>query len=137
MVALMVGALLALGVGLLATGSGLDRDRAFYPVVTIVIASYYALFAVMGESSHALLLESLVGLASWAPQRPASSPRSGLLPLPWWAMGFSISSIAVSYPTPGCPVGGRSSASRTTSPSRHTWHGSLVPDDVVLQPSVW
>ena len=61
--AFMVGALLALGVGLLATGSGMDRDRAFYPVVTIVIASYYALFAVMGESSHALLLESLVGLA--------------------------------------------------------------------------
>jgi len=63
MVAFMVGALPALGVGLLATGSGLDRDRAFYPVVTIVIASYYALFAVMGESSHALILESLVGLA--------------------------------------------------------------------------
>ena len=41
---------------------GLDRDRAFYPVVTIVIASYYALFAVMGASTHALVLESLVGL---------------------------------------------------------------------------
>jgi len=25
----------------------LDRDRAFYPVVTIVIATYYVLFAVM------------------------------------------------------------------------------------------
>ena len=59
--ALVVGALLALGVGLFATGIGLDRDRAFYPVVTIVIASYYALFAVMGTSPHALVLESLVG----------------------------------------------------------------------------
>jgi hypothetical protein len=39
----------------------LDRDRAFYPVVMIVIASYYALFAVMGGSSHALVLELLVG----------------------------------------------------------------------------
>jgi hypothetical protein len=48
MVALVVGAMLAFGVGLLATRSGLDRDRAFYPVTTIVIASYYALFAVMG-----------------------------------------------------------------------------------------
>jgi hypothetical protein len=47
-------------VGLFATGIGLDRDRAFYPVVTIVIASYYVLFAVMGGSTHALLLESLV-----------------------------------------------------------------------------
>jgi hypothetical protein len=57
----VVGALLAFAVGLLATGSGLDRDRAFYPVVTIVIASYYALFAVMGASTHTLVLESLVG----------------------------------------------------------------------------
>jgi hypothetical protein len=57
----VVGALLALAVGLFATGIGLDRDRAFYPVVTIVIASYYALFAVMGASTHALVLESLVG----------------------------------------------------------------------------
>ena len=46
--------------GAVATGLGLDRDRAFYPVVTIVIASYYALFAVMGASTHALILESLV-----------------------------------------------------------------------------
>jgi hypothetical protein len=59
-VALLVGALLAFAVGLLATGLGLDRDRAFYPTVTIVIASYYALFAVMGASTRALVLESLV-----------------------------------------------------------------------------
>lgn len=58
--ALWVGALLALSVGLFATGLGLDRDRAFYPVVTIIIASYYALFAVMGASTDALVLESLV-----------------------------------------------------------------------------
>ncbi len=48
--------------GLFATGVGLDRDRAFYPVVTIVIATYYVLFAVMGASAHALVLESLVCL---------------------------------------------------------------------------
>jgi hypothetical protein len=59
-VALLVGALLAFAVGLLATASGLDRDRAFYPTVTIVIASYYALFAVMGASTNALVLESVV-----------------------------------------------------------------------------
>ncbi len=58
---LIVGALLALAVGLFATVVGLDRDRAFYPVVAIVIASLYALFAVMGESTHALVLESLAG----------------------------------------------------------------------------
>jgi hypothetical protein len=37
-----VGTLLAFAVGLLATAIGLDRDRAFYPTVTIVIASYSA-----------------------------------------------------------------------------------------------
>jgi hypothetical protein len=61
-VALLVGALLAVTVGLMGTAVGLDRDRAFYPTVTIVIASYYALFAAMGASPHALLVESLVGL---------------------------------------------------------------------------
>jgi hypothetical protein len=59
-VSLLVGALLAFSVALLGR-VGLDRDRAFYPVVTIVIASYYALFAVMGASTHALVLESLAG----------------------------------------------------------------------------
>lgn len=49
------------GIRIDATGFGLDRDRAFYPVVTIVIASYYALFAVMGASTHTLVLEALVG----------------------------------------------------------------------------
>jgi hypothetical protein len=59
--AILVGALLAFAVGLFATVSGLDRDRAFYPTVAIVIASYYSLFAVMGASTRALVLESLLG----------------------------------------------------------------------------
>lgn len=60
--ALLVGAVLALAIGLLTTGAGLDRDRALYPVVTIVIAAYYVLFAVMGGSHHALVLETLAGV---------------------------------------------------------------------------
>jgi hypothetical protein len=60
-VALLIGVVLAFAVGLLATVSGLDRDRAFYPTVTAVIASYYALFAVMGGSPQALVFESLIG----------------------------------------------------------------------------
>jgi hypothetical protein len=59
--ALLIGALLALAVGLLARSVGLDRDRAFYPTVTIVVASYYALFAVMGRAEEALVIESAVG----------------------------------------------------------------------------
>lgn len=43
-----VGVAVALGVGLFTTVAGLDRDRSLYPVILIVIASYYDLFAVMG-----------------------------------------------------------------------------------------
>lgn len=57
----MVGVLLAAVVGFFARVVGLDRDRAFYPTVTIVIGMLYALFAVMGGSTQALLIESLVG----------------------------------------------------------------------------
>ena len=53
----------SLSVGLAATFLGLDRDRAFYPTVMMVIASYYALFAVMGGSAHALAAESIAILA--------------------------------------------------------------------------
>ena len=60
--ALTVGFLLALAVGIFATSLGLDRDRAFYPTVMIVIALLYALFAVIGASTNALVLELLVGV---------------------------------------------------------------------------
>jgi hypothetical protein len=56
----LVGAGLALAVSALATCVGFDRDRAFYPTLMIVIASYYALFAVMGGSVQALAMESVV-----------------------------------------------------------------------------
>ena len=57
MTAFLVGVVLAFAVGVFATLVGLDRDRAFYPTVMIVIASLYALFAVMGGSTHALAEE--------------------------------------------------------------------------------
>ena len=55
-----VGVILALIVGGSATFFGLDRDRALYPVVVIVIASYYVLFAIMGGSVQILIIESAV-----------------------------------------------------------------------------
>jgi hypothetical protein len=61
-VPVVVGVLLALAVGIFARRVGLDRDRAFYPVVTIVVATYYILFAVIGNSTRALGLEVLVCL---------------------------------------------------------------------------
>lgn len=59
--AVIVGAVLALAVAILAKVAGLDRDRAFYPTVAMVVASYYTLFAVMGAATHALILEMAVG----------------------------------------------------------------------------
>jgi hypothetical protein len=56
---LLVGMILALSIGLSMSFVGLDRDRAFYPTVTIVIALYYALFAVMGGSVEVLALEAV------------------------------------------------------------------------------
>ncbi len=40
----------------------MTRDRALYPTVTIVVGSYYALFAAMGASTEVLVVESVVGM---------------------------------------------------------------------------
>ncbi|MEP7312907.1 MAG: hypothetical protein ABI859_10000 [Pseudomonadota bacterium] len=58
--AFFLGVVVALGVALFARRVGLDRDRTFYATVTIVVASYYVLFAVMGGSGHSLILELVV-----------------------------------------------------------------------------
>jgi hypothetical protein len=50
--------LLALSTLLVAWITGLDRDRALYPVTLIVVASYYELFAAMGGAATALWLEA-------------------------------------------------------------------------------
>ena len=55
-----VGIVLSLGVAVFARFVGLDRDRAFYPTVMIVIASYYVLFAAISESVQTVLQESIV-----------------------------------------------------------------------------
>jgi hypothetical protein len=55
--AYLVGIVLAVLVTVFARVVGLDRDRAFYPTVLVVVASYYDLFALMGGSTHALLTE--------------------------------------------------------------------------------
>jgi hypothetical protein len=64
--ALGIGLFLALAVGLMATLVGLDRERSFYPTVTIVVASYYVLYAVLGGSTHAMLIESVLFYVFWA-----------------------------------------------------------------------
>jgi hypothetical protein len=61
--AYLIGIVLAFSVSVMATLIGFDRDRAFYPTVLIVIASYYALFAVEGGATGALLPEILIAMA--------------------------------------------------------------------------
>ena len=56
----LIGLILSLAVAGLATVVGFDRERAFYPTVMIVIASYYVLFAAMGASGHTLIIEIVV-----------------------------------------------------------------------------
>lgn len=59
----LVGIVLALGVALFAKLVGLDKDRAFYPTVMVVVASYYDLFAVMSGSMHAIGAELAITVA--------------------------------------------------------------------------
>ena len=56
----VAGVVLSIGVALFARRVGFDRDRAFYPTVLIVVASYYVLFAVMSGSVETVLLESII-----------------------------------------------------------------------------
>lgn len=57
-----VGLVLSVGVAVFARWVGFDRDRAFYPAVLIVIASYFVLFAVMSGSIQTVALEGIVML---------------------------------------------------------------------------
>ena len=59
----LIGLILSLAVAGLATVVGFDRERAFYPIVMIIIASYYVLFAAMGASRRALIIEIVIATA--------------------------------------------------------------------------
>ena len=56
----VVGIVVSIGVALFARFVRLDRDRAFYPTVMIVVASYYVLFAAMSGSVQTVVIESVV-----------------------------------------------------------------------------
>ena len=58
----VIGIVASAGVAMFARTVGLDRDRAFYPTLMIVIALYYVLFAVMAGSIQTILAESVVTL---------------------------------------------------------------------------
>ena len=55
-----IGIVLSVCVALFGRYARFDRDRAFYPTVTIVVASYYVLFAAMSGSVQTVVIESVV-----------------------------------------------------------------------------
>lgn len=59
---IITGIVFAIVIAGLARVAGFDRDRSFYPVLLIVIASYYVLFAVMAGAPEVLIKESIVAL---------------------------------------------------------------------------
>ena len=59
----LIGIGLAALVCVFALLAGFDRERVFYPTLVPVIATYYVLFAVLGSSTKALVLECLVASA--------------------------------------------------------------------------
>ncbi len=58
----LIGAAIGLGVCVFTSLVGMDRDRALYPTMMIVIALLYDLFAAMGGSNQALIMESVAGV---------------------------------------------------------------------------
>jgi hypothetical protein len=57
---LLVGLTLAFGLAAFAARVGFDRDRSYYSVLLIVVASYYVLFAAMAGRHDAVALEAAV-----------------------------------------------------------------------------
>jgi len=58
----LVGIVLALAIVAMGRRSGLDRERGFYPIVLMVSASYYGLFAVMGGAIGSVIAEMMIFL---------------------------------------------------------------------------
>ena len=57
-----VGVAAATAVGLFATVIGFDKERSFYPVVLIVIATLYLLFAAVAGSADSFIAEAIPAL---------------------------------------------------------------------------
>ena len=56
----LIGVLLGAAVCAFGVVAGFDRERVFYPMLLMVIATYYLLFAVMAKSPRALTVECVV-----------------------------------------------------------------------------
>ena len=121
----VIGIVLSVGVALFARSVGFDRDRAFYPTVMIVIASYYVLFAAMSGSVQTVVIESIVMTLL----RDCGRRRVQVecVDRRWWhwpAMASLMPFMATLSRTPGCRSGGRPGVSPTTSALQPALPGS-------------
>jgi hypothetical protein len=57
-----IGVTAAIAVGLFASVIGFDKERSFYPVVLIVIATLYLLFAAIAGSTESFVAEAIPAL---------------------------------------------------------------------------
>ena len=80
---IFIGVGLALAVGVFAKGLGLDRDRAFYPTVMMVIAFLYVLFAAIGGVA-VWPIEAIIGVGF------ATLAALGFTKSPWFVVGALI-----------------------------------------------
>ena len=111
----LVAVILGLVVAGFAATSGFDRDRAFYPTVLIVVASYYPLFAVMGGSYYSTLeIEIAVGLvfSVFAVLGFKKSMWLAAAGIAGHGGSLIFSSITHWSRTLACQLGGRASAAR-------------------------
>jgi hypothetical protein len=56
----VVGAVMAVAVAALGRVTRFDEDRSFYATILVVIAAYYILFALQGDSTGALVGETAI-----------------------------------------------------------------------------
>jgi hypothetical protein len=83
-VEIVIGVGGAVFVALFGGGTGLDRERGFYPTLLIVIALYYVLFAAMDPLRQALVPELVIAagftaVAAWGFLRNLWIAAAGIL----------------------------------------------------------
>ena len=100
----VIGIVAATAVGLFGTVIGFDKERSFYPVVLIVIATLYLLFAVMAKSASSLVAEVISALVFIA------MAALGFRKTPWFVVaGLALHGVFdffhhVVIANPGVPV---------------------------------
>jgi len=103
----LIGLLLAIAVVAFSALIGLDRERSFYVTTLIVVASYYVLFAVMGGSSHTLIVEILAASVFCALAVFGFKGNLWLVAVALSGMEYLISFVADSSKIPAYRAGGR------------------------------